>query len=81
MLRPRREAYFAWEKLYEPAAINLLFRGCSEEPEPTTGTKRNESPAPKVDLGQTEAGLEKTGKEQMGHMERDEAPQPPNRQP
>jgi hypothetical protein len=58
----------------------LFSRGCSEEPEPTTGTRRNESPAAKADLGQKEADLEKTGKEQMGHMEGDEG-QPANRQP
>ena len=30
---------------------------------------RREAPVSEGDLGQTEAGLEKTGKEQMGHME------------
>ena len=30
---------------------------------------RREASVSEGDLGQTEAGLEKTGKEQMGHME------------
>ena len=55
----------------------LFSRGCGDEP--TTSTRRNESPVAKADLGQTEAGLEKSGKEQMGHMEGDEAQD--NRQP
>ena len=48
----------------------LFSRGCGEQ---TTSTPRDESPGAKADLGQTEAGLEKTGKEQMGHMGGDEA--------
>jgi len=45
----------------------LFGSGCEgEEPKPTKDTMRDESPA---DLGQKEAELEKTGKEQMGHME------------
>ena len=43
----------------------LFSRGCGEQP---TSTPRAESPGAKADLGQTEAGLERTGKEQMGHM-------------
>jgi hypothetical protein len=58
----------------------LFSRGCGEQSEPTT-TRRNESPVAKADLGQTEAGLEKSGKEQMGHMQGDEAQKPANRQP
>jgi len=48
----------------------LFSRGCGEQ---TTSTPRDESAGAKADLGQAEAGLEKTGKEQMGHMEGDEA--------
>ena len=48
----------------------LFSRGCGEQP---TSTPRAESPGAKADLGQTEAGLERTGKEQMGHMGGDEA--------
>ena len=36
-------------------------------------TPRDESPGAKADLGQTEAGLEKSGKELMGRMGGDEA--------
>ncbi len=50
----------------------LFSRGCGEQSE-TTSTRRK-SPVAKADLGQTEAGLEKTGKEQMGHMEGEESP-------
>ena len=48
----------------------LFSRDCGEQ---TTSTPRDESAGAKADLGQTEAGLEKTGKEQMGHMGGDEA--------
>ena len=41
----------------------LFSRGCGEQSEQTVA---------KADLGQTEAVLEKTGKEQMGHMGGDE---------
>ena len=51
----------------------LFSRRCGERSEPSTSTRRNESPSAKADLGQSEAGLEKTGKEQMGRMEGDEA--------
>ena len=51
----------------------LFSRGCDEQSGQTTSTRRNESPVAKADLGQREAGLEKSGKEQMGHMGRDEA--------
>jgi hypothetical protein len=45
----------------------LFGSGCEgEEPKPTKDAMRDEPPA---DLGQKEAELEKTGKEQMGHME------------
>ena len=47
----------------------LFSRGCGEQ---TTSTPRDGSPGAKADLGRTEAGLEKTGKEQMGHMGGDE---------
>ena len=40
-----------------------------EEPKPTKETMRGETPVSEGDLGQKEAELEKTGKEQMGHME------------
>ena len=59
----------------------LFSRGCGEQSEPTTSTRRNESPVAKADLGQREAGLEKSGKEQMGHMGGDEAQKLANRQP
>jgi hypothetical protein len=58
----------------------LFSSGCGEKAEPT-GTRQRESSGPKADLGQTEAGLEKSGKEQMGHMEGDEAQNRPTRQP
>ena len=48
----------------------LFSRDCGEQ---TTSTPRDELAGAKADLGQTEAGLEKTGKEQMGHMGGDEA--------
>ena len=51
----------------------LFSRGCAEESQRTAGTRRNKSSVSEADLGQTEAGLEKSGKEQMGHMEGDEA--------
>ena len=51
----------------------LFSRSCDERSERSTSTRRNELPSAKVDLGQSEAGLEKTGKEQMGRMEGDEA--------
>ena len=51
----------------------LFSRGCGEQSESTTSTPRNESPVAKADLGQREAGLEKSGKEQMGRMGGDEA--------
>ena len=49
-------------------SICCLFgnRCGGEEPKPTKDTMRDETSA---DLGQKEAKLEKTGKEQMGHME------------
>ena len=52
-------------------SVCCLFgsRCASEEPKPTKEAMRREAPVSEGDLGQTEAGLEKTGKEQMGHME------------
>ena len=52
-----------------------LFAGrCAvEEPKTTKEAMRGEPSAPKGDLGQTEAELEKAGKEQMSHMERGDA--------
>ena len=48
-------------------SICCLFGSrCEEKNELTKDTMRDEPPA---DLGQKEAELEKTGKEQMGHME------------
>ena len=47
-------------------------RCAPEEVKSTEHTMRDEPPVP-ADLGQTEAELEKTGKEQMAHMERDDA--------
>ena len=40
---------------------------CAEEPKPTKENTQGEVPA--SDLGQTEAELEKEGKERMGHLE------------
>ena len=45
-----------------------------EEPKPTKDATRDKPPA---DLGQKEAKLEKTGKEQMGHMEGGDASKTP----
>ena len=52
-------------------SICCLFGGeCTvEEPKSTKETMRGEPPVSDGDLGQTEAELEKTGKEQMGHMQ------------
>lgn len=48
----------------------LFAGGCgAEEPESTKKSRRGESSASEGDLGQTEAELEKTGKEQMSHLE------------
>ena len=65
--------------------MNLLRSICclfgsrcgGEEPRPTKDTMRDEPPG---DLGQREAELEKTGKEQMSHMEGGDArlSSPPN---
>jgi hypothetical protein len=51
-----------------------------EEPKPTKETMRGETPVSEGDLGQKEAELEKTGKEQMGHMEGGKASKPTQRQ-
>jgi hypothetical protein len=45
-----------------------VFSRCGERSKPSTSTRRNESPSAKADLGQSEASLEKTGKEQIGRM-------------
>jgi hypothetical protein len=52
-------------------SICCLFAGrcAGEEPKPTKETMRDEAPVSEGDLGQTEATLEKTGKDRMGHME------------
>jgi hypothetical protein len=52
-------------------SICCLFAGrcAGEEPKPTKETMRGEAPVSEGDLGQTEATLEKAGKERMGHME------------
>jgi hypothetical protein len=48
-------------------SICCLFAGCGvEESKPNRATKAEPAEA---DLGQTEAELEKTGKERMSHME------------
>jgi hypothetical protein len=52
-------------------SICCLFAGeCDAEgPKPTKEPMRGESSVSEGDLGQTEAELEKTGKEQMSHLE------------
>ena len=52
-------------------SICCLFAGrcAGEELKPTKEAMRGEPSAPKGDLGQKEAELEKAGKEQMSHME------------
>jgi hypothetical protein len=52
-------------------SICCLFAGrcAEEEPKPTKEKMRGEAPVSQGDLGQTEAELEKAGKEQMEHME------------
>jgi hypothetical protein len=50
-------------------SICCLFAGRCEEPKPTKETTRGEAPVSEGDLGQTEATLEKTGKDRMEHME------------
>ena len=56
-------------------SLCCLFHGrcAGEEPETRKRTGRSESPRSEGDLGQREAELEKTGKEQMNHMEGGEA--------
>jgi hypothetical protein len=48
-------------------SICCLFAGRCEEPKPTE-TMRGEPPGSEGDLGQKEAELEKTGKEEMSRM-------------
>jgi hypothetical protein len=52
-------------------SICCLFAGrCErEEPKPTRETMRSAAPGSQAELGQKEAELEKSGKEQMSHME------------
>ena len=52
-------------------SICCLFAGrcAGEEPKPRKETMRGEAPVSEVDLGQKEAELEKTSKEQLRHME------------
>jgi hypothetical protein len=50
-------------------SICCLFAGRCEEPKPTKETMRGEAPVSEGDLGQTEAELEKTGKERLRHLE------------
>jgi hypothetical protein len=52
-------------------SICCLFAGrcAGEEPKPTKETMRTAAPGSEADLGQKEAELEKSGKEQMSHME------------
>jgi len=52
-------------------SICCLFAGwCEgEEPKPTRQTMRSAAPGSQGDLGQKEAEMEKSGKEQMSHME------------
>ena len=52
-------------------SLCCLFGGrCGvEKPKSTKETGRGDTPGSEGDLGQEEAELEKTGKEQMGHME------------
>ena len=54
-----------------PQLMCCFFGGrcAEEEPKPTKETMRGEAPVSEGDLGQTEATLEKAGKERMGHME------------
>jgi hypothetical protein len=65
-------------------SICCLFgsRCAAEEPRSTKTAMGDEPPVP-ADLGQKEAELEKTGKEQMSHMEGGDASeqQPPGRSP
>ena len=57
--------------MYLLRSLCCLFGGrCRvEEPKPTKETERGDTPGSGGDLGQKEAELEKTGKEQMSHME------------
>jgi len=64
-------------------SICCLFAGrCAvEETKPTKETVRGEPPVSEADLGQSEAELEKTGKEQMSHMEEGKARKTAQRRP
>jgi hypothetical protein len=51
-------------------AMCCLFGGrCAGEPERTKESMRTATTSSQADLGQREAELEKSGKEQMSHME------------
>ena len=64
-------------------SICCLFgsRCVPEEAKSTGATTRGEAPVSEGDLGQKEAELEKTGKEQMSHMERGKASKTAQRRP
>jgi len=51
-------------------AMCCLFGGrCAGEPERTKESMRTAATSSQADLGQKEAEMEKSGKEQMSHME------------
>jgi hypothetical protein len=64
-------------------SICCLFgsRCVPEEAKSTGATTRGETPVSEGDLGQKEADLEKTGKEQMRHMEGGKASKTAQRRP
>jgi hypothetical protein len=63
-------------------SICCLFAGrCAREEPPTKETTRGEPPVSEADLGQTEAELEKTAKEEMSHMEGGKARKTAQRRP
>ena len=47
----------------------LFGSRCAGEPEPTKESMRTATTSSQADLGQKEAEMEKSGKEQMSHME------------
>jgi hypothetical protein len=61
-------------------SICCLFACAPKEGKSTGDTTRGESSA-SVDLGQREAELEKTGKEQMSHMEGDDVTKSAEQEP
>ena len=48
---------------------SLFGSRCAGEPEPTKESMRTATTSSQADLGQKEAELEKSGKDQMSHME------------